>query len=446
MLKKLLEAQIVSLREELDRERKKCNYFRLERDKIHGFWEISKERLDDFKCELSNKYKKIEEAEESHKLEIKQLSITELRAEGEVSNKLLLKKHEDLESDLRKDVQNLKVKLKETELSNKNLIKSVKLKHNEEMTDIRTYFEQLLQDIEAKYENKMVALRQEEDIRRMNEIEMIEQRDVQNLKVKLKETELSNKNLIKSVKLKHNEEMTDIRTYFEQLLQDIEMAKVLRENKQLTEPLRMATEEATVLRKQLTKAEESHKLEIKAYKQKVKHLLYEHQLSITELRKEGEVTTTKLQLKKHEDLESDLWKGIQNLKVKLKEEELSSKYLIKNMEAKYENKMVALRQEEDIRRVKEIEIIELNNNSHISKLMQNHEKALSDIKTYYEDITSNNLTHIKALKKGEREMKEKKKRLKSEMAKLLRERQLLQNYNADKHLIETDKEINETGK
>uniref|UniRef100_A0A8B9RH84 Growth arrest-specific 8 n=1 Tax=Astyanax mexicanus TaxID=7994 RepID=A0A8B9RH84_ASTMX len=206
MLKKLLEAQIVSLREELDRERKKCNYFRLERDKIHGFWEISKERLDDFKCELSNKYKKIEEAEESHKLEIKQLSITELRAEGEVSNKLLLKKHEDLESDLRKDVQNLKVKLKETELSNKNLIKSVKLKHNEEMTDIRTYFEQLLQDIEAKYENKMVALRQEEDIRRMNEIEMIEQRD----------------NLIKSVKLKHNEEMTDIRTYFEQLLQDIE--------------------------------------------------------------------------------------------------------------------------------------------------------------------------------------------------------------------------------
>uniref|UniRef100_A0A8B9KW32 Growth arrest-specific 8 n=1 Tax=Astyanax mexicanus TaxID=7994 RepID=A0A8B9KW32_ASTMX len=248
MLKKLLEAQIVSLREELDRERKKCNYFRLERDKIHGFWEISKERLDDFKCELSNKYKKIEEAEESHKLEIKQLSITELRAEGEVSNKLLLKKHEDLESDLRKDVQNLKVKLKETELSNKNLIKSVKLKHNEEMTDIRTYFEQLLQDIEAKYENKMVALRQEEDIRRMNEIEMIEQRD----------------NLIKSVKLKHNEEMTDIRTYFEQLLQDIEakyenkmenvkrlkseMAKVLRENKQLTEPLRMATEECNYFR------------------------------------------------------------------------------------------------------------------------------------------------------------------------------------------------------
>uniref|UniRef100_A0A3B1K3Z2 Growth arrest-specific 8 n=1 Tax=Astyanax mexicanus TaxID=7994 RepID=A0A3B1K3Z2_ASTMX len=168
MLKKLLEAQIVSLREELDRERKKCNYFRLERDKIHGFWEISKERLDDFKCELSNKYKKIEE-KVKHLLYEQQLSITELRAEGEVSNKLLLKKHEDLESDLRKDVQNLKVKLKETELSNKNLIKSVKLKHNEEMTDIRTYFEQLLQDMEAKYENKMVALRQEEDIRRKRE-------------------------------------------------------------------------------------------------------------------------------------------------------------------------------------------------------------------------------------------------------------------------------------
>uniref|UniRef100_A0A3B1JTT7 Dynein regulatory complex subunit 4 n=1 Tax=Astyanax mexicanus TaxID=7994 RepID=A0A3B1JTT7_ASTMX len=214
-------AQIVSLREELDRERKKCNYFRLERDKIHGFWEISKERLDDFKCELSNKYKKIEE-KVKHLLYEQQLSITELRAEGEVSNKLLLKKHEDLESDLRKDVQNLKVKLKETELSNKNLIKSVKLKHNEEMTDIRTYFEQLLQDMEAKYENKMVALKLLRPITKEG-------------KKKMKEN-------VKRLKS--------------------EMAKVLRENKQLTEPLRMATEEATKVRARL-KVQERDKLYLK---------------------------------------------------------------------------------------------------------------------------------------------------------------------------------------
>jgi growth arrest-specific protein 8 len=34
--------------------------------------------------------------------------------------------------------------------------------------------------------------------------------------------------------------------------------------------------------------EERHQVEIKVYKQKVKHLLYEHQNSITQLKTEGE--------------------------------------------------------------------------------------------------------------------------------------------------------------
>ena len=66
-----LEEHIVRLREELDREREERNYFQLERDKIHTFWEITKRDLDDKKAELRNRDREMEEAEERHQAEIK---------------------------------------------------------------------------------------------------------------------------------------------------------------------------------------------------------------------------------------------------------------------------------------------------------------------------------------------------------------------------------------
>ena len=39
--------------------------------------------------------------------------------------------------------------------------------------------------------------------------------------------------------------------------------------------------------RELEDAEERHQVEIKVYKQKVKHLLYEHQNNVTELKQEG---------------------------------------------------------------------------------------------------------------------------------------------------------------
>ena len=40
-------------------------------DKIHSFWEISKQELDDVKAELRNKDREMEELEERHQVEIK---------------------------------------------------------------------------------------------------------------------------------------------------------------------------------------------------------------------------------------------------------------------------------------------------------------------------------------------------------------------------------------
>jgi hypothetical protein len=57
-----------------------------------------------------------------------------------------------------------------------------------------------------------------------------------------------------------------------------------------------------------------------------------------------------------------------------------------------------LRDELEIRRKTEIHEIEERKNQQINTLMRNHEKAFSDIKNYYNDITLNNLSLINTLK------------------------------------------------
>lgn len=62
--------------------------------------------------------------------------------------------------------------------------------------------------------------------------------------------------------------------------------------------------------------------------------------------------------------------------------------------------MRTLRDELDLRRKTEIHEIEERKNGQINSLMKNHEKAFSDIKNYYNDITLNNLALINTLKVG----------------------------------------------
>ena len=70
----------------------------------------------------------------------------------------------------------------------------------------------------------------------------------------------------------------------------------------------------------------------------------------------------------------------------------------KEIEDKYEKKLKNLIDELDIRRKTEIHEIEERKNQQINTLMRNHEKAFSDIKNYYNDITLNNLSLINTLK------------------------------------------------
>ncbi|XP_061029208.1 dynein regulatory complex subunit 4 isoform X3 [Eubalaena glacialis] len=82
--------------------------------------------------------------------------------------------------------------------------------------------------------------------------------------------------------------------------------------------------------REMEEAEERHQVEIKVYKQKVKHLLYEHQNSVMEMKAEGTVVM-KLAQKEHRVQEGRLCRDVRALKVGLKEQELASEVAVKNL-------------------------------------------------------------------------------------------------------------------
>lgn len=82
--------------------------------------------------------------------------------------------------------------------------------------------------------------------------------------------------------------------------------------------------------REMEDAEERHQIEIKVYKQKVKHLLYEHQNNISELKAQNTVSL-KMTQDEHRGEETVLRKDKRSLKVELKEQELAHEDIIKNL-------------------------------------------------------------------------------------------------------------------
>ncbi|XP_010163481.1 dynein regulatory complex subunit 4, partial [Antrostomus carolinensis] len=212
----------------------------------------------------------------------------------------------------------------------------------------------------------------------------------------------------------------------------------------------------------MEEAEERHQVEIKVYKQKVKHLLYEHQENLTELKAEDTLSLKRAQ-KDHWAQEMNLWKDLRSLKVKLKEQEMANEVVVKDlclkqeeeitrlrndferqlkeMEAKYTKKMQVLRDELDLQRKTEIHEVEERKNSQISELMRNHEKAFNDIKNYYNDITIKNLALINLLKEQMEEMKKRENHLEKEKMDVL-----LQNKQLKEPLQQAQEQLSELQK
>lgn len=174
--------------------------------------------------------------------------------------------------------------------------------------------------------------------------------------------------------------------------------------------------------------EEKHQVEIKVYKQRVKHLLFEHQNEVAKDKTEAQVSL-KMSQEEHRDGEAELKADKRSLKVELKEMQLShEEYLTtlktehdkaitmlrlefereaKELQQQYEDWMKTMRTRLESQRTAEIRSIEERKARHVAALMKSHDAAFQEIKNYYNEITHSNLDLIHSLKEELHGMKRK---------------------------------------
>ncbi|XP_024881505.1 dynein regulatory complex subunit 4 [Temnothorax curvispinosus] len=220
---------------------------------------------------------------------------------------------------------------------------------------------------------------------------------------------------------------------------------------------------AVVRNKEREKEElaENHEAELKLYKQKVKHLMYEHQTNLSET-KADHLVALKLAQDDHVVQENELIKDKTELKKVQKEQELAYMNEIRalklhnseemsNMMKKFESEAVELEQKYEqkltsqyesliLKHRMEITEVEERKNAQIANLIKNHENAFTEMKNYYNDITLNNLSLIKSMKEQMEVMRNNEERMKKQVRELTAENK---KYSADlKASQETAAELN----
>ncbi|KAL6417968.1 hypothetical protein ACFW04_012421 [Cataglyphis niger] len=220
---------------------------------------------------------------------------------------------------------------------------------------------------------------------------------------------------------------------------------------------------ATIRNKEREKEElaEKHDAELKLYKQKVKHLMYEHQANLSENKAEH-LVALKLAQDDHVAQENELIKDKTQLKKTQKEQELAYMNEIRalkmnhseemnnlmkkfeseavELEQKYEQKLTSQYESLTLKHRMEITEVEERKNAQIANLIKNHENAFAEIKNYYNDITLNNLSLIKSMKEQMEAMRNNEERMKKQVRELTIENK---KYSADlKSLQETSSGLN----
>ncbi|XP_029155149.1 dynein regulatory complex subunit 4-like [Nylanderia fulva] len=220
---------------------------------------------------------------------------------------------------------------------------------------------------------------------------------------------------------------------------------------------------ATVRNKEREKEElaEKHEAELKLYKQKVKHLMYEHQTNLSENKAEH-LVALKLAQDDHVAQENELIKDKTDFKKMQKEQELAYMNEIRalklhnseemnnmmkkfeseavELEQKYEQKLTSQYESLTLKHRMEITEVEERKNAQIANLIKNHENAFAEMKNYYNDITLNNLSLIKSMKEQMESMRNNEERMKKQVRELTAENK---KYSAElKSLQETTTEFN----
>jgi growth arrest-specific protein 8 len=166
--------------------------------------------------------------------------------------------------------------------------------------------------------------------------------------------------------------------------------------------------------------EDNHRVELRVYQQKVKHLEYEHRNNIKGIVHDG-TNLLDSEQSMHHNRERELLRVKEQLKFEQMEMELVNATKVAEIRSQHEKQIAKLRHQfEDglhelnvrcegrlkqleadleLRRRVEVHEVEERKNQHINDLIKNHKKAFGQMKSYYNDITGGNLQLIKSLQK-----------------------------------------------
>jgi len=173
---------------------------------------------------------------------------------------------------------------------------------------------------------------------------------------------------------------------------------------------------------------ENHRIEVKVYQQKVKHLEYEQATALKtaaaeleaeskgeeelHLKKEALLRRDKLALRartRHlEEAQAEAARQTRLMQekslVKLRQEFRAT---LDALRAKYEGRLASLREDLTLRHRVEVHEVEERKNLHLNQLLRAHDQAFAEIKAYYNNITRANLELITTLKAQVAEANEK---------------------------------------
>jgi len=194
--------------------------------------------------------------------------------------------------------------------------------------------------------------------------------------------------------------------------------------------------------RQMEMLERDHRVHIKVHEQKVQNLEYEHKNSKRTVTQEGDMG-----IQKERDIHTDNVMRMNREKIdikrELKDQQLANEEDVKmlrsgfnkalgklretfeqnhrQLETQYEEQVEQLKIDLELKAKVEVHEIEERKNQHINELLFNHQEAFDEIKTYYNDITHDNLQLIRELKDEITGMREREKTNQKRMALLTQE-------------------------
>ncbi|XP_069195018.1 dynein regulatory complex subunit 4 isoform X2 [Procambarus clarkii] len=215
---------------------------------------------------------------------------------------------------------------------------------------------------------------------------------------------------------------------------------------------------------EIGEAEEKHQQEISVYQQKMKHLMFTQENTLTHLQVDSEQALLNL----HKDSLAEETRVVQereDLRAQLRNTESNYLAIIANMkvaqsksldslrqefeteaaamEAKSVKRIKALQNQLDLKRKTELIAQEEKKNNFLATIISNHEKTFEEMKKYYTDITATNLKLITELKAELSEQKEREHKLEQEMGAAITSRSRLEDEvaNLRKKLSDTQRSV-----